>query len=559
MSSRDNSRNSLSESADTNDVRWPLQSDIAFHATPISPRIISKSFLQKDYEGQVTPSTSLEETVNFKRKSSNDNASTPALNIPIQQLSSNTQNSELMTSFPYSDELKSSPAMNDIATKCSLGKSPSERSTRSVRSLHATGTYPIGSLRVHSPSPTRLSTTQNYEFLKRGDVIVIRGVDPNTIIGYDTVIFTVQEDKLFEGLRDIPIGVHLIWGSANKEAFRQGFWIISSNRARLEYGEVIVKRWDKNSKVLDEEVSAAEVRIQQQSIPEFLQDLISCSDSSSEQFSSSLVKRPTVWSDLTSSIRGSLITKITGNGWNDWLVSSTQKCKPSTNDGLHGNNACVLSKDQVLNFTFPHSDNRHYRHAVGREQISQAIDTSGHVQAITRVKCDSDDPDEIIGELQFSYLTGICLKNPACVEHWAYIVKMVFQAFLIAIDEPKFFSKFIKAVHTQFIYDEGIEGESILDHEETFRDDFKNILTVFKSRLTDLLLQRGTNLTPDQKNVGKAFEDLESWLCRWNWDLRGNTDFELKEPEVDVDKSHSSHSKSKKTSRNGLKLSVGWA
>lgn len=252
MAPRNDISNSSSVSDQENDVSWPLESDIAFHATPINPEVISQRILQNDCEAQVTSCSSFEEADNSNLDSFNVITSKSALDTLIQQLSPHTQKSEHMNSVSFGEEDISSPANNVSATKCSLGKSPSERSTRSVRSLHATGTYPIGSLRVHSPSPTRSSSSQNHEFLKCGDVIVIRGVDPNTLIGYDTVTFTVQEQQLFEGLRDIPIGVHLIWGSANKEAFRQGFWIISSNRARLEYGEVIVKRWDKNSKALDE-------------------------------------------------------------------------------------------------------------------------------------------------------------------------------------------------------------------------------------------------------------------------------------------------------------------
>ena len=48
------------------------------------------------------------------------------------------------------------------------------------------------------------------------------------------------------------------------------------------------------------------------------------------------------------------------------------------------------------------------------------------------------------------------------------------------------------------------------------------VLTLFKSRLNELLLAQGSNLTPEQSAVGKAFETLESWLWKWNWDLRGN-------------------------------------
>ncbi len=29
-------------------------------------------------------------------------------------------------------------------------------------------------------------------------------------------------------------------------------------------------------------------------------------------------------------------------------------------------------------------------------------------------------------------------------------------------------------------------------------------------------------MTDEQKQVGEAFEALESWLWKWGWDLRGN-------------------------------------
>jgi A1 cistron-splicing factor AAR2 len=108
------------------------------------------------------------------------------------------------------------------------------------------------------------------------------------------------------------------------------------------------------------------------------------------------------------------------------------------------------------------------------------------------------------------------------MEHWAHIVKIVFRAFRLALALPEFFRKFIQAVHNQLIYDEnGVEG-SILDHDAEIREELKMILTVFKSRLNELLLAQGVNITPDQSAVGKAFEALESWLWKWGWDLRGN-------------------------------------
>lgn len=67
----------------------------------------------------------------------------------------------------------------------------------------------------------------------------------------------------------------------------------------------------------------------------------------------------------------------------------------------------------------------------------------------------------------------------------------------------------------------GVDG-SILDHDADLPDDLKMILTVFKSRLNELLMGQGSGITPDQEAVGRAFEELEAWLWKWNWDLRGN-------------------------------------
>ena len=63
---------------------------------------------------------------------------------------------------------------------------------------------------------------------------------------------------------------------------------------------------------------------------------------------------------------------------------------------------------------------------------------------------------------------------------------------------------------------------SILDHDENLPTDLKMILTIFKSRLNELLMVQGSDITPDQSAVGQAFEEFESWLWGWDWDLRGN-------------------------------------
>ncbi len=67
-----------------------------------------------------------------------------------------------------------------------------------------------------------------------------------------------------------------------------------------------------------------------------------------------------------------------------------------------------------------------------------------------------------------------------------------------------------------------MSGGSILDYEPDLRNELKTLLITFKSRMNEQLLAQGSDLTEQQSAVGKAFEALESWLWKWNWDLRGN-------------------------------------
>ncbi len=70
------------------------------------------------------------------------------------------------------------------------------------------GHYPLGTLRVHSPSPTRRPDGEHHECLKSGDVIVVRDVPKGSLIGFDTMCFIVPDQ--FDGVKDIPPGAHFI-------------------------------------------------------------------------------------------------------------------------------------------------------------------------------------------------------------------------------------------------------------------------------------------------------------------------------------------------------------
>ncbi|KAH7321764.1 AAR2 protein-domain-containing protein [Rhexocercosporidium sp. MPI-PUGE-AT-0058] len=514
---------------------FPMESDSAFTMTSLdapskaatgeeSPVKTNTTFIQNQISIQRSPSTvkdhasALSRTLSAKSNGSYD-TSQPAL-ATVLTSTPETKQREVYQEARGRDLREggdSDASIVDVANKCTLSKSSSERSTKSVRSMQAIGTHSFGTLRVHSPSPTRAPNIKGLEFLKSGDVVVVRDIPVGVVFGYDTISFTIKQQGVFEGIKNLNPGAHFIWAGTSDGSLRTGFWLMSSKLTSDEYGEVIVKRWDKYNEVLVDEVSVAEIRIQENSLPEIADKL------QPYTVKHDGINDPTIWTRLTSSMKAALLNKVTGQmEWNHWQVSSNHDYKIS--NGASGGNNREFGKDEILDFVFPKDGRTFSANSVGRERTEQAMDTSAHILAIISGSCTHEDSDEIIGELQFCYLTGMMLGNIACMEHWAHIVKVMFRAFRLVMDLPILFRKFIQAVHAQFVYDGvGFEG-SILDADGGLEHDLKNLLTVFKSRLDEQLLQAETRLTPEQKSVGDAFAQFESFLWKWRggWDLRGN-------------------------------------
>ncbi|KAK0099866.1 hypothetical protein ONS96_007819 [Cadophora gregata f. sp. sojae] len=518
-----------------------METDSAFTATPLvgppttcsttdqseaSPSKTNTTFIQNQISVQRSPSTvkdhasALSRALSVKSNGSHENPQ-PAISALLISTPEATQRDVYQETRgrEQTERGDSDASIVDSTNKCTLSKSSSERSNKSVRSMQAIGTHSFGTLRVHSPSPTRAPNIKGLEFLKSGDVVVVRDIPVGVVFGYDTISLTIKKQGVFEGVKNLDPGAHFVWAGTRDGSLRTGFWLMSSKLASDEYGEVIVKTWDKYNEVLVDEVSVAEIRIQEKSLPEFannLQDYHVIHNING-------INDPTIWTRLTSSMKAALLNRVTGQKeWNHWQVSSNHDYKIS--NGVHGANTREYDKDEILDFVFPKDGRTFSNTSVGRERTEQALDTSAHIHAIITGHCTHEDSDEIVGELQFCYLTGMMLGNIACIEHWAHIVKVMFRAFRLVMDMPALFRKFIQAVHAQFLYDGvGIEG-SILDADGGLEDELKNILTVFKSRLDEQLLQAQTRLTPEQKSVGDAFAELESFLWKWRggWDLRGN-------------------------------------
>jgi hypothetical protein len=67
------------------------------------------------------------------------------------------------------------------------------------------------------------------------------------------------------------------------------------------------------------------------------------------------------WRQLTSCMKGALLTKITGHEWNHWQVSSTHDVKPAD---------ISTRTDEVLGFIFPKADRTFSMSSRGRVSLN---------------------------------------------------------------------------------------------------------------------------------------------------------------------------------------------
>ncbi|OBT42120.1 hypothetical protein VE00_06544 [Pseudogymnoascus sp. WSF 3629] len=402
---------------------------------------------------------------------------------------------------------------------------------------------PMKLLQLHAGSSQEEYGSKQY--LQGGDVVMIAGVLPGSFIGYDTVGLNIEKNHHFGGIRELPPGPHFIYGGSMSEiSTRNGFWIISNQRVSGEPGEIFVKKWDRNTETLEDEDSAVEIKSQKDNIQSTYGTLLPY-DVRAAQVPELSKSRgspaeahgddPKTWQDLTFAIKGPMLSRVTGGNWNDWKVTSMDERKPTDTkpaDNQHQTAMGIvpvpnpvdvtIAEEKKLGFIFPAGSKTYSETAIGRARSEQAMDSSSHVRGVIVDSCTSDGPDDVLGELQFCYLTGVLLSNICCMEQWGHVVKILFKAFRFAVEEAHFFAKVIEVFHAQLVYDDEYLQGSIFDHSNHLQDELKVELTIFKSRLSEQLSSKLEGLSREENELKAAFGRLETWLSKWGWDLGGN-------------------------------------
>ncbi|KAI1333680.1 hypothetical protein F5Y15DRAFT_404287 [Xylariaceae sp. FL0016] len=444
----------------------------------------------------------------------------------------------------------SSPASAHNSTASASQRSL--KSVKSVESVSAIGAFPLGSLRINVPGqeeqedgeealPTPLTIPDltmdvldgsKPEFLRSGDVFILDDLPAHFTIGCDTISFTTAQS--FPGFRDIPPGAHLIWVAPSEStSSRCAYWIYTEEKDGSAPGQIYVKQWDRFNEVLNDPASQAEERFQKERLQQIFTSLSPYQfkattnalqqptvPSPDHDATPALLDNTTIWFQLTSAINPTLLNRITGLDSGSWPVTSTDfaagEATMAEEAGLYSKNA------PRLRFMFPMDVRLVNPDAAGAERTRQALDPTAWILDKTEPSKSTFKSDDIVGELQFAFLTGIQLGNFSCLEQWWFLAtKLIFRSYSLAIEKPLLARDLIQTFHSQLLYnDKYLEGDIIEMMPESARA-LQKALVTYKARLEEKLLVLGDQCTAEQHAVGMAFKSLEAWLWRLGWDLRG--------------------------------------
>jgi A1 cistron-splicing factor AAR2 len=474
-------------------------------------------------------------------------------------------------------ELVESSASLPSLSKSTSTASAGRVSLRSHVSIPVTGSLAYGTLQLVQPaddSPAETTSLPQLDPLDAGDIFLILGLPDAFTVGCDTAVLS-QSGRPFLGVRDLPPGAHFLWlasspasPSSSTVPDRSGYWFITGEgRGRLR-----VKQWDPYNELVGEPASAFEVRDRRDNLSAHLSSLTSYRDRArhlprppppppkdhprlrpmSWQPPPELDPDATaLWHAVTGEISEGLLRRVTGKQTAEWFVHANDPARGHGGGSGGGpSNAGVAPAEQhillravagaELAFTFPRDapDPPRLPSPQRRPDPQPCVpDSTLDILAVLNFAGISEA--DVVGELQFAFVTGTRLASAACLDQWWHLLlSVLLRAHALALARPRLCRAWIAAVHAQLLYsarcldgdgdgdgdgDEKPLGPAgVLDSRPAQRAQLREALTLYKRRLNEALLGLGDSITAEQAAVGHAFKKLEAWFWRYGWDLRSD-------------------------------------
>lgn len=235
------------------------------------------------------------------------------------------------------------------------------------------------------------------------------------------------------------------------------------------------------------------------------------------------------WFGLTNRISPSLLSRVIGgpevdgDGHPRWLLTSASTADrdadhiPGVDSPAKDTSQPVASEEPEREFSFTPIDlKRTWREgAVGRERTEAAQDRSWALgDLIDRYAGEAAGGNQLLGELQFTFLMVMTMMNYSCLQQWKRLLELVLTSRAAILDREEFIGEFLQILLLQLQRCDDVEGGLFEIDGDEGGAFLRNLLMKLRQSVDDLVDDDA------ESTVKQELDDLQEWVkAEYDWDL----------------------------------------
>ncbi|KAF4766042.1 hypothetical protein N7455_005388 [Penicillium solitum] len=231
------------------------------------------------------------------------------------------------------------------------------------------------------------------------------------------------------------------------------------------------------------------------------------------------------WSGLTDRISPTLLSRVIGNpevdvdGHPRWVLSSASTAIRDADHipGVDSPAEPEITEEAEREFGFiPVDLKRTWREgAVGRERTEAAKDRSWALgDLIDRYAGEASGGNQLLGELQFTFLMVLTMMNYSCLQQWKRLLELILTSRSAVLDREAFMSEVIRILSLQLQRCDDVDGGLFEIDGDEGGAFLRDLLMKLRQSVDDLVGDSASE-------VKLELDKLEEWVkVEYDWELR---------------------------------------
>ncbi|GAB7362017.1 hypothetical protein MBLNU230_g2052t1 [Neophaeotheca triangularis] len=355
--------------------------------------------------------------------------------------------------------------------------------------------------------------------------ILLLNLPKDALAGIDLLSFTTT--PRFQGIKNLPPGYHFVFiGSDTYLSLRHGAWFRIDEPKSDDRPDIVIKNWNEKTGDLQPTTQSAEAlrlranigSLWKNNLTPYRQTSKNPTDAPGE-----VQEESNDWNSLTTHVH-LVAPRITSGSENHYALSSASSASRDLDDipGLPTTENPLNAEEKTLTFLPIDLKQTWAIGATGRERTEAAQDRSWALQSLlqthapaTTAKTETAVLDEILGELQFTFLAVLTLNNWSCLEQWKRLLTLLLTCKNAVASNADFFVEILSSLKLQLSHCADAEA-GLFDLTDENESLLKSLLVRFRKGLVDL---EGEGVA----DVREELEALEKWLTgAHGWSFGGD-------------------------------------